>query len=257
MVAANRATLTAPQRGAVPPSAAGREPAHDQAGMRPGMLLAAWTWAAVGMRPGGRWGRIGTMPHADDEPQDLQADVWDRLWAARQEYLSATRPEYDEVLVQVQQRVAEAGSVGKADIGALVLWKRLDARTRWAKDLMNTPDEKVRAIAQVAVQAVSDPNRAVPDAAQDGRAALTKLPGFARGDALASAVLLAAAPARMAVYDRRAQAGLESLGLVLTARPRRYRRYMAILEQLREVSRRHGQDMSARDVDTALYQLGG
>jgi hypothetical protein len=49
--------------------------------------------------------------------------------------------------------------------------------------------------------------------AQAGRAALAPLPGFRTGDALASAVLTAAAPDRMAVYDWRAHTALHTLGV--------------------------------------------
>jgi hypothetical protein len=89
------------------------------------------------------------------------------------------------------------------------------------------------------------------------RALLAALPGFARGDALASALLLAAAPSRMAVYDRRAQAALAVLGVRLSAAPGRYGRYMALIETLRgELSASGAGDWTARDVDLALFALG-
>ena len=88
--------------------------------------------------------------------------------------------------------------------------------------------------------------------------ALSPLPGSSTGDALASAVLLAAAPDRMAVYDRRAQTALQRLGLELTASPGRYGRYMGLVEQLREqAASMAGSLWKARDVDLALYWLGG
>lgn len=65
--------------------------------------------------------------------------------------------------------------------------------------------------------------------------------GFDRGDALASALLLAAAPKRMAVYDRGAQTGLEKLGFALSAVPGRYARYMERIEDLRSLAERHGE----------------
>lgn len=37
---------------------------------------------------------------------------------------------YDEVLIEVAARVQAAGSIGKSDIGALLLWKRLRAHGR-------------------------------------------------------------------------------------------------------------------------------
>ncbi len=67
-----------------------------------------------------------------------------------------------------------------------------------------------------AVRAVTDTSISTVEGAHAGRAALSGLPGFVRGDALASALLLAAAPDRMAIYDRRAHAGLHRLGLRLS-----------------------------------------
>lgn len=96
-----------------------------------------------------------------------------------------------------------------------------------------------------------------PKAASAGRRALAALPGFKNGDALASALLLAAAPERMAVYDRRAQSGLRTLGFALSAAPGRYARYMRLVEDLRVIAKRHGHPWTARDVDVALYELGG
>lgn len=77
---------------------------------------------------------------------------------------------------------------------------------------------------------MNDPSLPVPFAAAAGRSAISPLPGFESGDALAAALLLAAAPARMAVYDRRAQAGLEALGHALSPTRGRYSRYMELVE---------------------------
>lgn len=108
-----------------------------------------------------------------------------------------------------------------------------------------------------AVEAARDMESETPEAARRGRSILAALPGFARGDALASALLLAAAPSRMAVYDRRAQAALALLGIQLSAAPGRYGRYMALVESLRDellVTSAHA--WTARDVDLALFALG-
>lgn len=153
-------------------------------------------------------------------------------------------------------RIEAAGSVDKADIGALVLWKRISARTKWAGALMALPDQNVRDVTRVAVRHVQDRSLSVPEAAVAGRRALGGLPGFTMGDALASAVLLVAAPTRMAVYDRRAQAGLRELGLTLSPKRGRYGRYMTLVEQLRNAVNETGQQWKARDVDVALYWLG-
>lgn len=189
----------------------------------------------------------------------VRAGTAARLMAAHDEYKGAVSPHYDEVLHEVTERVRGAGSLGKADIGALVFWKRLRADTRWVPELMATPENDVRAVTAEAVDAARDSSLTVPDAAKAARSALSKLPGFNSGDALASALLLAAAPERMAVYDRRAHAGLRALDLELSDSRGRYGRYMGIVEDLRaQVSRETtGQPWLARDVDVALYQLGG
>jgi len=61
----------------------------------------------------------------------------------------------------------------------------------------------------------------------------------------------------LAVYDSRAHRGLSRLSLQLNHRPGRYGRYMALLEQCRQELAASGQAWSAREVDLALYQLGG
>lgn len=187
----------------------------------------------------------------------LTGEAWETLLGAHQDFQSETSPAYDEVFIEVSERVRDSGSVGKADIGALLFWKRLRADTRWVRDLMVMKDDEVRLVTSKAAAAANDASLDVPAAASRGRAALSALPGFARGDALASALLTAAAPDRMAVYDRRAQKGLEALGLSLSPARGRYGRYMQIVEDLTANAKHHGYDWSAREVDLALYWLGG
>lgn len=188
----------------------------------------------------------------------ISSDIIAHLVDGREHYAAAVSPFYDEVLQDIAQAVQEDMSLGKADIGALLFWKRLRADTTWVRHLMELPDDEVRDVTRRAVTAARDPLVPTPEAAGRARAALTRLPGFARGDALASAVLLASAPDRMAVYDRRAQAGLESLGITQSSARGRYRRYMALLEQLRvAVDDPRGRIWTNRDVDLALYSLGG
>jgi hypothetical protein len=62
---------------------------------------------------------------------------WARLEAARTTYEQQTAAAYDEVLVEVAARISTTGSIGKSDIGALLLWKRLRADTPWARQLMS------------------------------------------------------------------------------------------------------------------------
>ncbi|RSM64908.1 hypothetical protein DMB66_18420 [Actinoplanes sp. ATCC 53533] len=153
-------------------------------------------------------------------------------------------------------RAAEVGSLGKLDIGALTAWKRLRADTPWMGKLMSCPDREVRLHTEQAVIAARDDSKPVPEAAAAARTALTALPGFAHGDAIASAVCFAAAPLRLAVYDRRAHHGLHQLGLFLENRAGRYGRYLRLIEQCRQELADQGHVWTARQVDIALYQLG-
>lgn len=117
------------------------------------------------------------------------------------------------MLTEVSDRIRGSGSIGKADIGALLFWKRLRADTRWVRELMVMAEAEVRGTA--------------------------------------------AAPDRMAVYDRRAQTGLEKLGLSLSPARVRYGRYMTIVVGLASEAERRGHPWSPRQVDLALYALGG
>lgn len=185
----------------------------------------------------------------------LSDDDWAQLARAHEEYRTQVSPAYDEVLNQVSERIAGAGSIGKLDIGALVFWKRLRANTPWANELGAMPDHDVRSVTAEAVKVANDDKIPTSHAAERARDALRELPGFGSGPALASAVLTAAAPGRMAVYDRRAWNGLTKLGLELP-RERRYGHYLERIEHLRLCASERGVDWSARDVDVALYMLG-
>jgi hypothetical protein len=113
---------------------------------------------------------------------------------------------------------------------------------------MQTPEQTVRSATATAREAALDNTLDIQTAAARARSALAALPRFRVGDALASAVIYALAPTRMAVYDRRAQAGLERIGLVLTPKPGRYGRYRALVEQLIAESKVFGVERNARDV---------
>lgn len=185
-----------------------------------------------------------------------QDQRWAQLATARTAYERHVASSYDEVLLEVAARVQAAGSIGKSDIGALLLWKRLRADTLWARRLMSLPDLEVRTTTARAVDAVRDERASTPAAAFQGRRLLSSLPGFTTGDALASAVLVAAAPRRMAVYDKRAHRGLELLGETLSSSPGRYGRYMQLIDDLLNLVHQHDHTWIARDVDLALYWLG-
>lgn len=148
------------------------------------------------------------------------------LLRADEDYRRNISPHYDEVLQEVTDRVATSGSIGKVDIGALVMWKRINATTPWARDLGALAEAEVRRITEAAVAAARDESLTPADGATAARRALATLPGCRSGDALASALLTAAAPARMAVYDRRARQGLKILEVDLLNGRGRYGRYI-------------------------------
>lgn len=192
-----------------------------------------------------------------DRANAMSARRCQELLDARARYGGS--PTYDDVAHEVSERIRQRGSIGKLDVGALLFWKRLRADTAWVTRLMSMDESAVRAVTATAVSAVNDHSLSLSDAARAGRASLSQLPGFATGDALASAVLFAAAPERMAVYDRRAHLGLRRLcDLELGSRPGRYARYMAVVEELMQDvnATNHSSAWLPRDVDLALYVLG-
>ncbi|CAM5645502.1 hypothetical protein STAFG_0352 [Streptomyces afghaniensis 772] len=191
-----------------------------------------------------------------DEFAALCRQAWDTLIPARAGYLADVSPHYDEVFHDVAQRTERAGSLGKTDIAALVVWKRLSAQTRWVTDLMSLPDTHIRAVTERAATAARDTTLTRSEAARTGRGIIAELPGFRTGDALASAVLTAAAPQRMAVYDRRVQHALDTLSLPLTPTPGRYGRYLQLLDDLLHHGEARADGWTARDIDTALYWTG-
>jgi hypothetical protein len=199
-----------------------------------------------------------TATPAQNESAALCGRAWDVLIPARAGYLADVSPHYDEVFHDIAQRTEHAGSLGKTDIAALVVWKRLSAQTRWVTELMSLPDTHVRAITERATAAVRDTTLTRSEAARTGRGIIWELPGFRTGDALASAILTAAAPQRMAVYDQRVQHALNTLGLTLTLTltPGRYGRYLQLLDDLLRHGGPHADGWSARDIDTALYWTG-
>jgi hypothetical protein len=194
---------------------------------------------------------------SDPDPITVSAETLEILRTAHTAYAAEVAPSYDELLHEVVGRVTRTGSLGKLDIGGLVLWKRLQANTPWVTRLHGWSEQDVRAVTATAVLAVRDDRMSVSDAAAAGRAALTPLPGFDRGDALASAVLTAAAPDRMAVYDLRAQTALERLGYTVSSARGRYGRYMKLVQVLTSVANNDGLGWRPRDVDVALFWLGG
>lgn len=179
----------------------------------------------------------------------------DQLIFAHGAYMASANDHYDDVLREVSERIAVTGSAGKTDIAALVCWKRLNASTIWVKDLMQMPEHDVREATGLAFQRARSAAH-ISEAAADAIATLHPLPGLRRGRAVASAVLAAGVPERMAVYDRRAHASLQNIGIPIAYTSGVYSRYMSAVEALRDdVNASHGLQWRARDVDLALYWM--
>lgn len=182
----------------------------------------------------------------------------EKLLKAAADHSRSSTAAYDELLAQVSARAEAARCLGKLDVGALAAWKRLRCDTPWMARLMSTSDSEVRQQTGLALTAARNEDVDVPTAANAARAALKPLHGMrGGGDALASAVCLAIAPERLAVYDRRARKGLTQVELYLTEGVGRYGRYMCLLEQCRSELAEQGHAWSARQLDLALYYLGG
>ena len=187
-------------------------------------------------------------------PEDA-GGVVEKLIAAHAGYRNSRNEYYDEVLHEVEDRIAASGSAGKTDVAALVSWKRLNASAVWVRKLMQLPESEVREATGTAFTAARNVE---PISAATTKAieALRPLPGLRRGGAVASAVLAAGVPERMAVYDRRAHASLQKLGISIGYQADIYSRYMAVVEALRnDVNSARSLAWRARDVDLALYWM--
>lgn len=136
---------------------------------------------------------------------------------------------YDETLREVAARAAERQYLSKADIGSLVLWKRITAQAAWATRLQVMRDHEVARVTGDAYAYAHDLNLSTPQAGQAARNALWDLPGMRGTGALSSALLLAMAPHRMAVRDRRVAAALAALGCHPSRGTDFYARYLAVL----------------------------
>lgn len=114
----------------------------------------------------------------------------------------------------------------------------MSAQTAWARQLLERPDAEVRSITAEAFRLANDPTLPIPEAGQQARWALNGLPemsGASEG-ALASAVLVACAPDRMAVWDRRVKAALCLPTVAVPVRPGKgyYGKYLEAAVSLAE-----------------------
>lgn len=169
-----------------------------------------------------------------------------------------TETAYDEVLRDVSARVADQGSIGKADIGAMVVWKRSTATAPWSRRLMNTQDSEVRAVTARAYEIANDTSKSIPEAGDEARQLLTCVPGLGGGGAIASAVLLAMSPTRMAVWDRWANTSLTAIGREPQGPRQHYRNYLEIVVDLVDAMQESidSHTVIPREVDLALFHAG-
>lgn len=166
---------------------------------------------------------------------------------------------YDETLRAVVKRAAAAQSLCKADIGSLVLWKRITASTPWAGALGMKPDSEVQRITGAAWHLANDTRLSTPEAGFAAFRELRGLPGLGGTGALASAVLVACAPDRMAVWDRRVSSALKAMGRRPKFGSGFYGRYLEVLNRLiaEELDGGTQSPWTLRDVELALYVIGG
>ena len=132
------------------------------------------------------------VPSMPDQPMTPEAR-YAALIAARQGYLENVSRFYDEPVLEVIDRVSTSGSLGKADLDAVLLWKRIESGG-WKETLLCMADAEVRSVTASAVAAARDRTLSVPEAARAARGCLASLPGMVMGDAWASAVIFVGAP---------------------------------------------------------------
>lgn len=182
------------------------------------------------------------------------------LQALAQHHREDPRGIYDETLHAVIARAKAEHSLGKADIGSLVLWKRVPAQTGWAKKFMLTPDREVREATHAAFAASNNSGLSIPDSGNAAREALRVLPGMTTRVSIASAVLLALSPERMAVWDSRVRTALQAAGLYSDPRKGFYGEYLrttlCLADAMHEADPQKG-SFTPRDVDLALYAAAG
>lgn len=209
-----------------------------------------------------RFDRQATAHHAKELPQGTpQSSVGEILV----DILHTSQPShaesfYDEVLREVSARVADQGSIGKTDIGALVVWKRISARTKWAKQLMNMPEADVRAATERVFAHANDESVRIPVAAGAARSALFGVPGMGGTGAFASTVLLAMSPTRMAVWDKRVATTLTAMDRKPKSGRGHYARYLEVVIDLAEAMQEatdRSNKVLPREVDLALYHAAG
>src|SRR5699024_7036280 len=99
----------------------------------------------------------------------------------------------------------------------------------------NTPDSQVRKVTARAYAITNDASKSIPEAGGEARQLLRPIPGLGGGGAIASAVLLAMSPTRMAVWDRRVNKSLKAIGKSPRGLRHRYKSYLEAVVDLTDV----------------------
>jgi hypothetical protein len=113
---------------------------------------------------------------------------------------------------------------------------------------MELPDAEVRAATREALAATTD---------QDRLDALAVLPGFRQRYAIATAVLAAHDPENFAVLDRRTLKALQHLGCPVLRGRGETLWHLDRIRDLRDQVRDRRPGVTARNIDQALWVLGG
>jgi hypothetical protein len=128
-----------------------------------------------------------------------------RLLAA----IDACDPAYDEVFLEVSERIDSAKSAGKLDLAALINWKQ-GGQGKWVKSLLATAETDVRAVTRRAFGTEGGPSVL---------RVLGELDGFGSHGPMATVLMTAFNPVDWGVLDVRACEALPELGRPIGRQP--------------------------------------
>jgi len=107
--------------------------------------------------------------------------------------LDAYPRNYDDVLVDVHERIAESGRATKLDLAALITWKHVQ-NAPWMVDLLELPGAVIEGATRNAFTTDIDDQQRIHS--------LAALPGFGSGGAFTSVLFAAWDPKMYGVYDK-------------------------------------------------------
>lgn len=177
-------------------------------------------------------------------------DQVQQVMAAKRDYDNQF-PYYDDIFRTAGDRMRQQEFATKEDVAVIAFWKAINLSTSWVREFLNADPDLVRSATRQAFHpGISDLERLE---------ALEGLRGFksarqADGGAIASTVLCCWNPYDFAVTDIRAREALRGLvghnaTLLLD--------YWQAVRIIRDAAKTVDPDVSARDVDKALFTLAG